>query len=127
MPAAHSAPRNLVRDVEQVEGIGRHAAAAELVRRDAEITELQLLVRAHEHVERSQVAVQRLPLMQHIEYREHRRNLPAHEALRLRTLVLEPGTEIAMLGVFHRQAIPRASIIADDESVVDTEGARLAA
>src|ERR1043166_3424726 len=43
LPAADLAPRDLVRDVKQIEIVGGDATPAELMRGDAEIAELELL------------------------------------------------------------------------------------
>src|SRR2546426_12442134 len=54
LPASHPPPCDLVWYVEQVERIGGDAATAELGCRDPKVAELELLVFAHEHVERRQ-------------------------------------------------------------------------
>src|SRR6058998_1231911 len=61
--------------------------------------------------------------MQHIEHGQDPGNLAAHEALTLRPFPLEPGAEVAVLGVFHDQAVAGASPVGDDESI---EGAQRA-
>ena len=60
LPAAHLSPGDLVGRIEEIERVGGHAPAAELVRRDAEVADLELLVGAHEDVERREIAMQRL-------------------------------------------------------------------
>src|SRR5688572_1543938 len=55
LPAPHPAPRDLVWNVEEIERVGGDAAAAELVRRDPEIAELELLAVTHEHIEGRQI------------------------------------------------------------------------
>ncbi len=126
LPAPHSSPRDLVRDVEHVESVGGDAATVELVGGNAEIAQLELLALAHEHVERRQVAVQRLPAMQRVEHGEDPGDLAPHETLRLWPLELEPGAQIAVHGEFHGQAIARARTVGDDEPVEHAQRARLA-
>src|SRR2546429_5052156 len=46
--------------------------------------------------------------------------------LGLRPLALEPGAEIAVLRIFHDQAVPRACSVDDDKSIEDAQRARLA-
>src|SRR5690242_2648572 len=67
LPAADLPPGDLRRRVEDVERVRGDAAAAELVRRDAEVAELELLILADEDVEWREVAVQCLPSMQRVE------------------------------------------------------------
>src|SRR5947209_15555894 len=67
LPAANLPPRDLRRRVEDVERVGGDAPATQLMRRDAEVTELELLVLADENVEWRAVAVQRLSPVQRIE------------------------------------------------------------
>ena len=67
LPPADLAPRDLGRRVERVERVGGDAAPAELMRRDAEVAELQPLALADEDVERREIAVQRLPAVQRVE------------------------------------------------------------
>src|SRR5437899_8287089 len=126
LPASHPPPCDLVWYVEQVERIGGDAATAELVCRDPKVAELELLVFAHEHVERCEVSVERLSPMQRIEHRQDPGNLAANQALGLRPLALEPGAEIAVLRIFHDQAVPRACSVDDDKSIEDAQRARLA-
>src|SRR5260370_971721 len=111
LPAPHSPPGDFVGDVEEVEGVGRNAAMAPLVRGDAEVAELQLLLRAHEYVERRQVAVQRLAAMQDVEHRQDPRQLASHEALVLRSPPLEPRTQVAVLGVLYGEVVARAGAV----------------
>src|SRR2546423_8224452 len=125
LPPANFPPRDLGGRVEHVERIGGDPAAAELVRRDAEVAKLQLLVLADEHVERREVAMQRLSAVQGIERLEHRRDLSAHEALRLRALLPEPCAEIPVLRVFHRETVAHARTVDDREPVEDAQRARL--
>src|SRR6476469_7537308 len=51
LPAPHPSPGDPIRDVEQVEGVRRPPAPADLMRRDAEVAQLQLLACAHDLVE----------------------------------------------------------------------------
>src|SRR4051794_37753085 len=101
LPPAHLAPRDLARRIEWVERFRRHAAPAHLMRRDTEVAELERLVRAHEHVERREVAMQRLSSMQRVERSEYARDLAANEALRLRSLPREPRAQVSVRGVLH--------------------------
>src|SRR6266851_3696565 len=57
LPLPDPSPRDLRRRVEEVEGIGGDTPAIALMPGDAEVAQLQLLVLAHEHVERRQVTV----------------------------------------------------------------------
>src|SRR6185503_17244304 len=63
LPPSHFAPRDLVRNAEDVERVSGDTAATELVGRDAEVAQLQLLAFADEDVERREIAVQSLSLM----------------------------------------------------------------
>ena len=63
LPPAHFAPGDFIRHVKYVERVGGDTAPVELVRRDAEVAELQLLAFTDEDVERREVAMQRLPSM----------------------------------------------------------------
>src|SRR4029078_655183 len=58
LPPSNSSPRDLRRRVEQVERIGGDTAPTELMRRDAEVAQLQLFVLAYENVERREIAMQ---------------------------------------------------------------------
>src|SRR2546422_4507314 len=64
--------------------------------------------------------------MQRIENPQDPGNLAAHQALGLRSLALEPGTEIAVLRIFHDQAVTRACSVDDDKAIEDAQRARLA-
>src|SRR3954471_20404429 len=75
------------------------------MRRDAEVAELELFVFADEDVERCEIAMQRLSLVQRIEGAEDAGDLTADESLGLPTLSRQPRAEIAMLREFHRQAV----------------------
>src|SRR6266550_9416712 len=119
LPAAHSAPGDLVGHVEQVESVGGDATMAELVGRDPEVAELQLLLVAHEDVERREVPVQRLSPVQPIEDPQDARQLAPHEALGLGPFALEPRAEVAMLRILHDEAVARAGTIDADEAVED--------
>src|SRR5689334_1370805 len=70
--------------------------------------------------------MQRLPAMQRIERLQNGGDLTAHEALVLRTLLREPRTEIAMLGVFHREAVPHAIALHGREPIEDLQRAPFA-
>src|ERR1700730_5808104 len=67
LPPANSSPRDLRRHVEHVERVGGDAALAALVHCDAEVAQLELLVLAHEDVERREIAMQGLASVQDIE------------------------------------------------------------
>jgi len=97
------------------------------VRGDAEVAELEAFIVAHEHVERREIAVQRLAAVEHVQRRENRGDLLPHESLGLRAFLPEPIAQIAVLGVFHDEAIPCARRLDVDEAVEDPERARLAA
>ena len=64
LPPANLAPRDLRRRIERIERLRCHATPAELMRRDAEVAELELLVLADEDIERREVAMKRLAPMQ---------------------------------------------------------------
>src|ERR1700674_962090 len=66
LPAPNPTPRDLRRRGKNVESVRRNATLTELVGRDAEVAELQLLILAHENVERREVAMHCLPKVQHI-------------------------------------------------------------
>src|SRR5437762_903090 len=102
-------------------GRGRwRSAAAELVRRNAEVPELELLVLADEHVERSEVAVQRLAAVQRVERLENGGDLAPNESLRLRSLRRQPGPEVAVLGVLHREAVTHPQAVDDGKAIEDS-------
>src|SRR5690349_17762156 len=71
LPAADLPPRDLRRRVEHVERVRGDAAPTQLVGRDAEVAELELLVLADEDIERREIAVERLAAMQRIERAEN--------------------------------------------------------
>src|SRR5213594_2307958 len=60
LPTPHSSPRDLRRRVEHVERIGGDPTRAPLMHRDAEVTQLQLLIFADENIERCEITMQRL-------------------------------------------------------------------
>src|SRR6185437_9133893 len=105
LPAAYPTPCDFRGHVEQIEGIRGDAAPSNLMRRDAEIAELEPVPPAHEHVERRQVAMQRLATVQPVQRAEHARDLATDEALGLRSVFAEPCADIAVFGVLHRQAV----------------------
>src|SRR6266849_956356 len=125
LPPPNPAPRDLRRRIERVERVGGDAVAIALMPGDAEVPELQLLVLAHEHIEGREVAMQRLPAMQRIECAEERRDLAADEALGLRATLLEPRAHVAMLGVFHHDAVAHAVGVDFREPVEHAQRARL--
>src|SRR6185436_14376652 len=84
LPSPDPAPRDLRRGVERVEGVGGDALAIALMPGNSEVTELELLLVAHEHVEGREIAMERLPAMQRIERAKERGDLAADEALGLR-------------------------------------------
>src|SRR5438874_10391364 len=94
LPPADLPPRDLRRRVEHVEGVGGDPAPAELVRRDAEVTQLELLVLAHEHVEWREVAVERVAAMQRVQRSQNRNDLAPNESFALWPLLRQPGTEV---------------------------------
>ena len=96
------------------------------MRGNTKIAELELLVCAHEDVERREVPVQRLAAVQRVEDRQDSGDLAAHEALGLRPFAREPGAEVSMHGILHGQAVARASTVCDHESVEHAQRARLA-
>src|SRR5262249_50548604 len=125
LPAPHLSPRDLRRRVERIERFRRDAAPAELMRRDAEVAELELLVLADEHVERREVAVKGLTAMQGVERLQNRGDLAANEALGLRSLASEPRAEVAVLRILHRETVSHARPLALGEAVEDAQRARL--
>ena len=68
----------------------------------------------------------RLPAMQRIERSGDGRDLAADEPLRLRAHLLEPGAEVAVLGVLHGEAVAHLAVARLGEPVVDAQRARLA-
>ena len=125
LPLAHLPPRDLGRRAERIERVGCDAAPARLVGRDAEVTELQLLVFTDKDIEWGQVTMQRLATMQHIEGLEDRGDLLADEFLRLSAFRREPRAQVAMLGVFHDQAVARGRGFDLDEAIEHPQRASL--
>jgi len=91
------------------------------MRGDAEVSELEVLALAHEHIERSEIAVQRLTTVQRIERSENRRELTSDEALALRALSRQPGTEVTVLGVLHHQAVTHSRSFNLGEAIEDAQ------
>src|SRR5690348_3891627 len=60
LPAANLSPGDFGGRVEDVERVGCDAAPAQLMRRDAEVAELELFVLADEDIEWREVAMKRL-------------------------------------------------------------------
>src|ERR1700675_1171004 len=110
LPAPNPTPRDLRRRGKNVEGVRGNATVTELVGRDAEIAQLQLLILTHKNVERREVAMHCLPQVQHIESSEYCGDLAPDEAFRLWAIAREPGTEISVHCVLHGDAIARAPI-----------------
>ena len=125
LPASHLSPSDLRRGVEHVERVGSDTATGELVCGNTKIAELELLVCAHEDIERREVSVQRLTAMQRVEDGQDPGDLAADEALRLRPLAREPGAEVSMHRILHGQAVARAGTVGDHESVEHAQRARL--
>src|ERR1700693_2278922 len=66
LPATNPSPSDLSRRGEKVESVCGNATLTELVSRDAEVTQLQLIILADENVERREVAMHCLPPVQDI-------------------------------------------------------------
>ena len=107
--------------MEDVECVRGHAAPAQLVCRDAEVAELELLALADEDVERREVTVQRLATVEGVERAQDRRDLPPNEAFGLRAALGEPRAEIAVLRILHREAVSHLVAIRLGETVEDTK------
>src|SRR5262249_9467593 len=125
LPAPNLPPRDLRRRVERIERFRRDAAPAELMRRDAEVAELELLVLADENVEWREIPVQCLPAVQRIEGLQDRGDLASNESLGLRSLAREPCAEVPVLGVLHGETVAHARPFALGESVEDAQRTRL--
>src|ERR1700686_4701665 len=121
LPPANSSPGDLRRDVEHVERVGGDAALTALVHRDAEVSQLQLLVFADEDVERREIAMQRLSTVQDVERLKDCGDLAPYEALGLRPLLLEPDTQVAVHRVLQRDTITRSPILYLGEPVVHAQ------
>src|ERR1700730_14603580 len=67
LPAPNPTPRDLRWRGKNVESVRGNATLTELVSRDAEVAQLQLLILTNENVERREVAMHCLPEVQHIE------------------------------------------------------------
>ncbi len=126
LPATHASPGDLRRRVERVECVGGDAAVALLVRRDAEVAKLELLVFANEDVERRQIAVQRLAAVQNVERAKDAGDLASYESLGLRSFALQPHAKIAVDGVLECDAVAHAPAVDFDKPIVDAQRARLA-
>src|SRR3954469_5894397 len=63
--------------------------------------------------------------MQCIERAEDGGDLPANESLGLRALLREPRSEIAMLRIFHRQAVAHARSLGLGKAIEDAQRTRL--
>src|SRR6266550_4643362 len=126
LPAPNPAPRDLGRRGKNIESVRGNATLAELVGRDAEVAQLQLLILTNENVERREIAMHCLAQVQHVESSEDCGDLASDEAFRLRALAREPGPEIPMHCVFHSDAVARTATIDLREPVEDAQCARLA-
>src|SRR6266404_4761474 len=126
LPAPNPAPRDLRRRGKKVESVRGNTTLTEMVGRDAEVAQLQLLILTNENVERREVAMHCLAEVQHIESSEDRGDLASDEAFRLWALAREPGPEISVHCVLHSDAIARTAIIDLGEPVEDAQCARLA-
>src|ERR1043166_3928689 len=116
LPAANLSPSDFGGGVEDVERVGRDAAPAQLMCRDAEVAELELFVFADEDVERREVAMKRLAAMDRVEGAQNRRDLTPNESFGLRARAGEPLTQIAVLGILHGKAVPGAQPIDDGKA-----------
>src|ERR1700693_2779766 len=126
LPPPNPSPRDLRRRREKVESVRGNATVTELVGRDAEVAQLQLLILTDENVERREVAMHCLTEVQHIESSEDCGDLASDEAFRLWALTREPSPEISVHCVLHGDAIARTPIIDLGEPIEDTQRARLA-
>src|SRR6476661_6318714 len=81
LPSSLPAPRNLIRRVEWIECIGGYAAVTHLMRRNSKVAQLQLFVFTDEHIEWSEIAMQRLSAVQCIERLKDCSNLAPHKSL----------------------------------------------
>src|SRR5260370_13343683 len=63
--------------------------------------------------------------MQNVQRLQQGSDFLADKSLRLRTLCIEPSSEVAMLGVLHNQAVARACHLERDESVEYPERSRV--
>ena len=66
--------------------------------------------------------MQRMPSVQCIESAENGSDLASHEALGLRPHLAQPRAEVAVLGVFHREAIAHVVAVRLDEAIEDAKG-----
>src|SRR4029079_17414370 len=107
--------------MEKTERVGGITAGIELVRRNAEVAELQPLAVAHENVEGRQVSMERLSSMQCIEGSQDCRDLTANESLRLGAVLVEPHSEIAELGVFDHEAVAHLVAVHFGEAIEDAK------
>jgi hypothetical protein len=82
LPLGHGAGEDVTRRAQRVQGLGARATRIALLSCEAEIAELQPPSLAHEHVQRREVAVERLAAVQLPEHFEYAGNLAARDALR---------------------------------------------
>src|SRR4051812_7302051 len=104
--------------MEHVECVRGDTAPRQLMRRNAEVAELELLALAHEDVERCEISMQCVTAMQPVERAENAGDLPSHEALSLRAALLQPRSKVAVLGVLHRQAVTGLAVVHFNKSIV---------
>ena len=108
LPFPDLAPGDLGRRVEEVERVGRDSAPVHLVGGDPEVPQLETLILADEDIERGEIAMHGLAPMEDVQGLQDGGDFVADESLRLASLGIEPGAEVAVFRVFHDQAITGA-------------------
>src|SRR3954463_2371983 len=121
LPAPLFAPGDFVRHVKDVERVRGDSTRIDLMGRDAEVSELELLAIADEDVERSKISVQCLSAMQSVKRGKDSSELTPYESLGLRSAPLEPGAQVTVLRVLDRKAISQAAIVRFGKAVVDAK------
>src|SRR5207247_326227 len=71
LPLGDRPRENIARSGQRVHGARRHAALVALLSDDTKVPEFQMPAVAHEHIERGEIAVKRLPAVQLSEYFEN--------------------------------------------------------
>jgi hypothetical protein len=127
LPLRDRARQDIARRRQRVHRARGHPATIALLAGDAEVPELQPPVLADEHVQRCEVAMERLPAMQLAQHLEDAGNFaPRRRFTPSRAAAPEERAEISVARILEHQAIQDPSVLAHQRKrIVDGDGARM--